>query len=59
MAVHLNLLRPVTDEEPLQLSERNPGYQFERAADGRLVVGPTGMGRRCAPTSRTAPVSGC
>jgi Uma2 family endonuclease len=43
MAVHLNLLRPVTDEELLQLSERNPGYQFERAADGRLVVGPTGM----------------
>ncbi|MCL6499363.1 MAG: Uma2 family endonuclease [Firmicutes bacterium] len=32
----------------MRLSERNPGYQFERTADGRLVVSPTGSegGRR-------------
>jgi len=48
MAILLDLLRPVTDEELLRLSERNPGYQFERTADGRLVVSPTGgeSGRR-------------
>ncbi|MFN3286080.1 MAG: Uma2 family endonuclease [bacterium] len=50
MSVRIDLLRPVTDEELLELSERNPGYQFERTADGRLVVSPTGMegGRRSA-----------
>jgi len=42
MAMELDLLRPLTDEELLRLSERNPGYQFERTADGRLVVSPTG-----------------
>lgn len=54
VAVRLDLLRPVTDEELLQLSERNPGYQFERAADGRLVVIPTGgeSGRRSAEVVR-------
>jgi Uma2 family endonuclease len=48
MAILLDLLRPVTDEELRLLSERNPGYQFERTADGRLVVSPTGgkSGRR-------------
>jgi Uma2 family endonuclease len=48
MAIELDLLRPLTDEELLRLSERNPGYQFERTADGRLVVSPTGgeSGRR-------------
>jgi len=48
MAIVLDLLHPVTDEELLRLSERNPGYQFERTADGRLIVSPTGMesGRR-------------
>ncbi len=48
MAVVIDLLRVVTDEELMELSERNPGYQFERTADGRLVVSPTGMesGRR-------------
>jgi Uma2 family endonuclease len=48
MAIELDLLHPVTDEELRLLSERNPGYQFERSADGRLVVSPTGMegGRR-------------
>src|SRR5579884_4120369 len=48
MTILLDLLRPVTDEELLRFSERNPGYQFERTSDGRLVVGPTGgeSGRR-------------
>jgi len=50
VAIQLDLLHPVTDEELLRLSERNPGYQFERTADGRLVVSPTGgeRGRRSA-----------
>jgi hypothetical protein len=34
MAILLDLLRPVTDEELRLLSERNPGYQFERTAGG-------------------------
>ncbi len=38
----LDLLRPVSDEELRLLSERNPGWQFERLADGRLAVSPTG-----------------
>ncbi|BDG59798.1 hypothetical protein caldi_08880 [Caldinitratiruptor microaerophilus] len=42
VAIRLDLLRPVTDEELMRLSERNPGYQFERTAEGRLVVTPTG-----------------
>ncbi len=48
MAILLDLLRPVTDEELRLLSERNPGYQFERTAEGRVVVSPTGgeNGRR-------------
>lgn len=41
VAVRLDLLHYVTDEELLRLSERNPGYQFERTAEGRLVVPPT------------------
>jgi Uma2 family endonuclease len=50
MAILLDLLRPVADEELWLLSERNPGYQFERTSDGRLVVSPTGGegGRRSA-----------
>lgn len=50
MAIKLDLLRVVTDEEVLWLSERNPGYQFERTADGRLVLSPTGgrSGKRSA-----------
>jgi Uma2 family endonuclease len=38
----------VTDDELLTLSERNPGYQFERTAQGELIVTPTGSesGRR-------------
>ncbi len=48
MAIRLDMLRPVTDEELRRLSQRNPGYQFERTTDGRLVVTPTGgeSGRR-------------
>lgn len=42
VSVQLDLLRPVSDEDLLLLSERNQGYQFERTADGRLVVSPTG-----------------
>ncbi|WP_322798657.1 Uma2 family endonuclease [Thermoflexus sp.] len=47
MAIRLDL-GTITDEDLLRLSERNPGYQFERTADGRLLVTPTGMesGRR-------------
>ncbi len=54
VAIELDLLHPVTDEELLLLSERNPGYQFERTADGRLVVSPTGgkSGRRSAEVLR-------
>ncbi|WP_322800879.1 Uma2 family endonuclease [Thermoflexus sp.] len=48
MGIRLDLLHRVTDEELRELSERNPGYQFERTADGRLIVTPTGgeSGRR-------------
>jgi Uma2 family endonuclease len=42
MAIILTPVRPVTDEELLELSRRNPGYQFERSAKGELVVTPTG-----------------
>ena len=41
MAVLLDVLHRVTDEELLALSDRNPGYQIERTSDGRLVVSPT------------------
>ncbi len=54
VAIKLDLVRRVTDEELLALSQRNPGYQFERSADGRLVVSPTGgeSGRRSAEVLR-------
>lgn len=42
MAISLRLAAPPTDEELVALSERNPGYQFERTAAGELVVTPTG-----------------
>lgn len=42
MAIRIDVLHPVTDEELAALSDRNPGYQFERTAEGRLVVAPTG-----------------
>jgi Uma2 family endonuclease len=48
VAVRIDLAHRVTDEELMTLSARNPGYQFERTAEGRLVVSPTGAegGRR-------------
>jgi hypothetical protein len=46
MGIRLDLLHRVTDEELWELSERNPGYQFERTADGRLIVTPTGLAER-------------
>ncbi len=48
MAITLRHTRPVTDEELLDLSRQNPGYQFERTARGELIVTPTGIesGRR-------------
>jgi Uma2 family endonuclease len=42
MAITLTLTHPVTDEELIKLSERNPGYQFERTARGEVIVTPTG-----------------
>jgi Uma2 family endonuclease len=42
VAIRIDVLHPVTDEELRALSERNPGYQFERTAEGRLVVAPVG-----------------
>lgn len=42
MAISLRPVRPVTDEELLALSQRNPGYQFERNAGGELIVTPMG-----------------
>ncbi len=41
MAITLMLTHTVTDDELRELSERNPGYQFERNAKGQLVVTPT------------------
>ncbi|MGH2405156.1 MAG: Uma2 family endonuclease [bacterium] len=38
MAISLKLAAPPSDEEILKLSERNPGYQFERTDAGELVV---------------------
>jgi len=48
MAISLTPVRPITDEELLQLAQRNPGYQFERGAKGELIVTPAGTegGRR-------------
>lgn len=42
MAISLKLAAPPSDEEILELSERNPGYQFERTTAGELIVTPTG-----------------
>ncbi len=54
MAVTITPVRPVTDDELLELSERNPGYQFERTAKGELIVTPTGIegGRRSLELGR-------
>ncbi len=43
MGITLIMTHRVTDEELVELSERNPGYQFERTAKGELIVTPTGM----------------
>jgi len=50
MALNLKLRIIPTDEDILDLSRENPGYQFERSASGALVVTPTGSesGRRTA-----------
>ena len=50
MAIRLDLLRRVSDAELMAISERNPGYQFERSAKGELLVGATSTegGRRSA-----------
>ena len=58
MGIRLDLLHRVTDEELRELSERNPVYQFERTADGRLSVTPTGgesgmRGGRWCPWTRS------
>ena len=42
MGVRLDLLHQVTDDELLRLSRRNPGWQFERSAEGELVMSPAG-----------------
>lgn len=42
MGIRLHLVRRVTDEELLALLQRNPGYRVKRAANGMLVVIPTG-----------------
>lgn len=44
MAITLALSYKVSDDELLALSERNPGYQFERTAKGEIIVTPTGLG---------------
>jgi len=50
VAISLKLSAPPSDEEILELSQRNPGYEFERTVAGELVVTPTGSagGRRDA-----------
>ena len=40
MAITLMLSHKVTNDELLELAERNPGYQFERNVKGELVVTP-------------------
>ncbi|MGQ0569339.1 MAG: Uma2 family endonuclease [Armatimonadota bacterium] len=40
MAISLRLAAPPSNREILDLSERNPGFQFERSAVGELVVTP-------------------
>ncbi len=50
MAINLRLAAPPDDDEILELSRRNPGLQFERSAEGELIVTPAGSrsGRRGA-----------
>lgn len=47
MAISLKLPAPPTDQDIVEMSERNPGLQFERNAAGELVVTATsGRGGR-------------
>ncbi len=48
MGITLKPPEPVTDEELLEFSRRNPSFQFERSAGGELIVTPAGSrsGRR-------------
>jgi Uma2 family endonuclease len=50
MAISLRLAAPPDDHDILELSRRNPGFQFERSAAGELIVTPTSgeAGRRGA-----------
>ena len=44
MAITLRLPEPpLTEKTLLALSEANPGYRFERTAEGKLIVSPTGL----------------
>ncbi len=42
MAITMTPPKPVTDEDLLEFSRRNPGLQFERNATGEIIVTPTG-----------------
>lgn len=42
LAISLRLAAAPTDADIFELSERNPGYQFERSAAGELIVSPNG-----------------
>jgi Uma2 family endonuclease len=47
VAISLRLLAPPSDGDILDLSQRNPGLQIERGADGALIVTPaSGKGGR-------------
>ncbi len=48
MGISLRLAAPPSDAEILELSQRNPGFQFERSAAGELIVTPASSegGRR-------------
>ena len=50
MAITIKPAHQIGDDEIQQLSNDNPGLQFERDRDGRLIVTPTGgeSGRRSA-----------
>lgn len=43
MGIAIRQNHAVTDEELLELSQLNPGYQIERDACGALIVTPSGM----------------
>ncbi|MGH2405158.1 MAG: hypothetical protein ACRDGN_11925 [bacterium] len=41
MSISLKLAAPPSDAEIIAISERNPGFKFERSAAGELLVTPT------------------